>query len=111
MPVTAIKILKEGKEERMLFMTAMRGEKGVDVDIYLANEEFMPMGTPSLGFSNDSEENYHRELRKQSQERGHFVPEFSTNREWNPDYVPGENEEIEKILLEEKPDTNEESQV
>jgi hypothetical protein len=34
------------------------------------------------------EETYHKELRKQASEKGHFVPEESTDYEWNPGYNP-----------------------
>lgn len=82
---TAIKIEKDGKTERMLFMTVPKSENEVDVDIFLCNEEFEPMGTPSLGYSPQNEETYHTELRKQAKEKGQFVPEFSTNSELNPE--------------------------
>lgn len=87
MATTAIKI----GEQRLLFMTVQK-EKGVDVDIHMADEDFMPIGTPSLGFSEMDEPEYHTKLRIESAEKGQFVPENSTNPEWNPGYKAEDDE-------------------
>lgn len=84
MAVTALKITDEEGEKKVLFMTVPRKEKGVDVDIFVANEEFEATGTPSMGICQMNEEIYHVNLRKEAAEKGQFVPEFSTNPEWNP---------------------------
>lgn len=83
MPVTALTI----NGQNMLFMTTQRldHEDIVDVDIHLADEDFLPKGTTSLGVANKNEETYHRELRKEAKERNQFVAEHSTNPEWNPE--------------------------
>ena len=83
MPQTALKV----NGQNLLFMTATRKDRTdvVDVDIFVADEEFLPTGTPSIGISEHTEENYHRELRKQAKEKKQFVPEHSTNPEWNPE--------------------------
>jgi hypothetical protein len=91
MATTALVIIEEGIEKRILFMTVPT-EKGVDVDLFLADENFIPVGTPSLGVDDKFEEDYHRQLRAISSDKGHFVAEYSTNPEWNPDYKPEENE-------------------
>lgn len=84
MAVTALKVTDEnGTEQRMLFMTVQK-ESGVDVDIILADENFEPYGNSSLGVSKLNEEEYHTQLRKESSEKGHFVPDFSSHPEWNP---------------------------
>jgi hypothetical protein len=83
MATTALRILDKGQEKRLLFMT-VASPTGVDVDLYMANEEFVPEGKSSLGTSEMDEERYHRELRQQASAKGQFVPEFSTNEEWNP---------------------------
>lgn len=88
MATTALKI--DGKN--LLFMTVQVPGAGVDVDIFTADEEFMAFGTPSLGTSVLKEEEYHKDLRRQSVEKGHFVPEYSTNPEWNPGWKPEESE-------------------
>lgn len=89
MATTALKITKNGQEQRLLFMTVPRGDgRGLDVDVFKATAEFMPEGTPSLGVSEMvDEEAYHKALRDNAFKEGHFVPEFSTNPEWNPGYV------------------------
>lgn len=91
MATTALRITEEGGvEKRLLFMTVPT-PTGVDVDIYPADEEFNPVGTASLGVSQQPEDQYHTDLRKQASEKGHFVPEYSTNPEWNPGYKPEEH--------------------
>lgn len=91
MATTALIVKEEnGNEVRMLFMTVATKD-GVDVDIFLADEEFLPKGTPSLGIDPKQEEEYHRLLRKEASERGQFVESHSTNPEWNPNYKPEED--------------------
>ena len=85
MATTALKIPRDGNEERMLFMTVQREDNLLDVDIFLADENFIPYGTTSTGYSKiSSEEEYHTNLRKDAASKGHFVPDHSTNSEWNP---------------------------
>ena len=93
MGTTALKITNDGVEKRLLFMTVPT-EHGVDVDLYEANEEFMPIGKASIGASDKHEIEYHVELRKEASKKGQFVPEFSTNPEYNPGYVEPTEEEL-----------------
>ena len=88
MATTAIKITREDGPNHLLFMTAST-EAGIDVDVSLADGDFIPLGTTSLGISpkHQDEESYHRTLRQQAHEKGQFVPDYSTNPEWNPGYV------------------------
>lgn len=85
MATTAIEITRPDGANRLLFMTAQT-EAGLDVDVSLADGDFMPLGKTSLGISpkHVDEESYHRELRQQAHEKGQFVPDYSTNPEWNP---------------------------
>lgn len=98
MATTALKILNRGVESRMLFMTAPT-PTGVDVDVYSADENYLPFGSTSLGVDPRDEATYHIELRKQAIEHNHFVPDYSSNPEWTPGYV----EEIDdaEIITEE----------
>ena len=63
-----------------------------DVQLYKCDDDFIPEGSASRSIHEDDEETYHKNLRKESFERGHFVKEESTDIEWNPDYKPEENE-------------------
>ena len=84
MAVTAIQV----DDQKLLFMTveAANREGSLDVDIHLADENFMPIGKPSLGHRDGlNEEEYHKQLRKEAKEKGHFVKDHSTNPEWNPE--------------------------
>jgi len=79
--------------QKMLFMTVPREDGRLDVDIFLANEDYLPTGTPSIGVSPEveTEEVYHKRLRKDAYEKGHYLPEGSTDREWDPGGQAGEN--------------------
>ena len=96
MATTAIEITREDGPNRLLFMT-VQTQAGIDVDVSLADADFMPLGTTSLGISptHQDEETYHRTLRQQAHEKGQFVPNYSTNPEWNPGYVESTEEPAE----------------
>jgi hypothetical protein len=94
MAVTALKI----GDVRVKFMTVpgqpITSEDGtstksfLQVELYTCDEEFIPQGMASKSIHEHDEETYHKELRKQASEKGHFVPEESTDYEWNPGYNP-----------------------
>jgi hypothetical protein len=88
MPVTALKI----GDVRLKFMTiptqyVQKEDEYKDflkVEVYVCNDEFIPIGTPSVSIHEDPEEKFHTDLRAQSYSFDHFVYEESTNPEWNP---------------------------
>lgn len=82
MATTALTV--DGKN--LLFMTVQVPNAGVDVDVFQADEEFTAYGTVSISSSHMNEEEYHKKLRAEASEKGHFVKEYSTNPEWNPDW-------------------------
>jgi hypothetical protein len=94
MAVTALQI----GDVRIKFMTVpgepITSEDGtstksfLQVELYTCDEEFIPQGMASKSIHEHDEETYHKELRKQASEKGHFVPEESTDYEWNPGYNP-----------------------
>lgn len=85
---TALLIKEHGVEKRLLFMTVPT-VGAIHVDLFLANENFEPIGQTSIGESPTitDEVEYHTRLRAEASERGQFVPECSTNPELNPGYV------------------------
>lgn len=83
MPCTAIKIEKDGKIQRLKFLTVAH-EIYTDVDIFECDEDFIPRGNPAMGVDKRLEDEYHIELRKEAARWGQYVPEESTNPEWNP---------------------------
>lgn len=95
MATTSLKITAEdGTEKRLVFLTTQSLDNIINVNIYKADEEFNPIGMASHGIAEfTSEEEYHKDLRKQSHEKGHFVPDYSTNPEWNPGYVEPEDDD------------------
>ena len=89
MATTALRIKSEDNSEtKLTFLTSQVGESVIVVNIYRTDDEYNPVGTGSISVAQfPSEEDYHRELRKQAHEKGQFVPDYSTNPEWNPGYV------------------------
>lgn len=92
MAVTALKI----GEQRLKFMTLpaelIKSKDGeteklfLTVDLRICDEDFIPVGVGSISVHEGDEESYHRTLRIAAKEKGHFVPEESTDHEWHPDY-------------------------
>lgn len=79
MATTALQI----GEQRLLIMTVPRKDGLIDVDIYLANEEFLPYGRASMGYDIREEHAYHRALRKEAFSLNQYVKEYSTNPEFD----------------------------
>lgn len=94
-PVTAL-LLPDPKgngHKRIKFVT-QDFEHNLSIDIYQCDENWIEVGQPTEGTHVDNEELYHKTLREEAEKRGHYVPEESTNSEWNPGYVvPDEFEE------------------
>ena len=84
MATTALRI----DNNNLMFMTATRPDGHCDVDVYMTNEDFVPMGKPSLSAVKMTEEEYHKDLRRLASEQGHLVKDFCTNPEWTPGYIP-----------------------
>lgn len=83
MAITAIKVDRDGNVNRLKFMTVQTPDH-LDVDIFQCDEDFKPTGNPAEGMDLKLEEDYHRQLRIEAIHRNQFVPEESTNPEWNP---------------------------
>lgn len=92
MPATSLKIVNDDAEYRLMFITQQYGENDFTVNIYRCNEDHMPMGEPVTKDLLGLEDDYHKNLRKESSEKGHFIAQYSTNPEWNPGYVAPEEE-------------------
>lgn len=92
MALTSIKTKwKDEKEVRLQFLT-IPAEKGLYVAVHTCNEEWKPVGPPSESVDERTEEQYHKDLRKESSEKGEYVKEYSTNPEWNPGYITPKEE-------------------
>lgn len=87
MACTALKITKEdGSIVRVKFMTVWNPPQ-TDVDLYQCNDDFFPIGDAAMSAVDMDEELYHKKLREEATVKGHFVPEESTDPQWNPGYV------------------------
>ncbi len=76
-------ITSEDGQSQKLFLT---------IELRICDEDFIPVGMSSMSVHEGDEESYHKALRIASKEKGHFVPEESTDYEWNPDYKPEEDD-------------------
>jgi len=95
MPQTAIRI----NNKNMVVIT-QQFDKTLAINAYTTDKDFFPLGNPLFSELEISEEEYHKNLRKDATKAGHFIPAYSTDPEWNPDYNPETAAEIEKIILE-----------
>lgn len=103
MAVTALKI----GSKRIKFMTTpaelITSKDGttqklfLTIDLRVCDEDFIPVGSGSVSVHEGDEEAYHKALRAAAQEKGHFVPEESTDHQWHPDYKPEEDEPAPSI--------------
>ncbi|HOK59765.1 MAG TPA: hypothetical protein PK432_02180 [Candidatus Dojkabacteria bacterium] len=103
MAVTALKI----GDQRLKFMTLpaelIKSKDGeteklfLTVDLRICDEDFIPMGVGSISVHEGDEESYHKALRAAAKEKGHFVPEESTDHQWHPDYNPVQDIDHEEI--------------
>jgi len=70
-------------------------DNGLYISLYQADENYKPIGVPEeFGNPATTEEQFHKNLRKEANEKGHYRPRFSTNPDWNPEYVEPSNEVI-----------------
>lgn len=95
MPCTALKIINEdGSIKRIKFLTIWN-PPFTDIDLYNCNEDFIPMDNPVSTQVEMDEDSYHKKLRTEASGKGHFVPEESTDPQWNPGYIEIPDEESE----------------
>ena len=87
MAATALKIPKEGKYTHLFVTSTPIEDKKTEVQVHLTGDKYIQSGMESLnGFVVEkSEEEYHKNLRTDSDKKGHFVRDYSTNPEWNPE--------------------------
>lgn len=93
MACTALKITKEDGTVNRIKMMTVPYPGYVDVDVFNCNEEFIPIGEPMMSQVEMDESEYHKKLRSEASEKGHYVPEESTDPHWNPGYVEPPYEE------------------
>jgi len=86
MPCTALLLKKDDITHKVKFMSQQQPTY-LELLIYYCDDEFIPIGNPEHNASDILEEDYHKNLRKAAAEHNHFVPEQSTNPEWNPGYI------------------------
>jgi hypothetical protein len=85
MAATALKI-KQGDKTYHFLMVTIPGEKGTDLAFHTTNDKYEidSKVEPQYGVNAKDEDQYHKDLRVDAEKAGEFIPEFSTNPEWNP---------------------------
>ena len=95
MATTTIKLKRPdtGEETNLMFMTNIAENNIILVNVYMTDDNYNPVGTASVSVAQfPSEEEYHKDLRKEADKRGQLVRDYCTDPEWNPGYVePEEN--------------------
>lgn len=79
-------ILTKRKDDtplRLQFITTQYDE-GTLVQVYECTEEWIPFGQPKYVERSETEETFHKSLRKEATEKGEYDSRYSTNPEWNP---------------------------
>ncbi len=92
MPITTLQIPKEGKEILLVFQTdeaihSLEDELGnkLCVKIYQANKLLQPQGKPDYEYFNQSEEDFHKTIRRAAADEKHLITTLSTDPDWNPE--------------------------
>lgn len=83
MALTSIHIKWKDTDQYLQFITE-QFPTGLYVRVQSCNEKWVPVGSASETTDDRKEEFFHRALRLESQARGTFVPQYSTDPEWNP---------------------------
>lgn len=79
---------------RLKFMT-LPHEEGVEVDVQMCDDNFIPSTRIALFIDPRDEETYHKDLRKEANEKEQFVSSESTDPHWNIGYVEETEDESE----------------
>lgn len=92
MPITTLKLPQEKKDKILVFQTDESIRSAEDelanklcVKIYTSNEILQPQDDPVYEYFNQSEEDFHKTLRRGACDENHFVPRLSTDPEWTPE--------------------------
>jgi hypothetical protein len=85
MATTALSIEKNGVKTNLMISTIQSASDDLHIDIILCDDEFSPGKVISTLAKNAEEQEYHKTLREESSEKGHFVKEFSTLLDHEPE--------------------------
>lgn len=91
MALTSLKIEKDGMINYLQFMTDQLEDGILRILLYVCDSSWEPLGEPQISGDRRTEEDFHVQLRISATEKGHYVPEFSTDPEWNVGYKPEEH--------------------
>ncbi len=98
MPVTAIKTDSDKLKFMTITMEPVLSDDGkttknfISIELMRCDDDFMPIGVGSKSIDARDEETYHKELRLAATIQGQYVPEESTDPQWNPGYEEPQEE-------------------
>lgn len=95
MPQTALKI----DTQHIVIITQQFGKK-LTINAYLTDDNYIPTGDAVVSELEIDEAEYHINLRKDADKANQFISGYSTDPEWNPNFDPERQAEIEKIISE-----------
>jgi hypothetical protein len=93
MALTSLKIEKDGMINYLQFATDQLEDDILRILLYVCNPDWEPLGDPQISGDRRTEEDFHIQLRLSATEKGHYVPEYSTDPQWNPGYKKEEHED------------------
>ena len=85
MATTSLKVKKDDQVFNIQFFT-MPNEKGLMIDLGVYDNDWQLIRTLGKSFETKTEEEYHKQLRFESDQRGELEKSMCTNPEWNPNY-------------------------
>ncbi len=92
MPVTSLEIVDKTIKKIQFITTSI--DSLLEVEIYLCGENWNPISKIGRSIDDRSEEDFHKQLRKDASEKGQLVKKYCTDPEWNPDFNPDLYENI-----------------
>lgn len=102
MPITTLQIPKDKKKILLVFQTdeAIHSledelENKLCVKIFESNEILQPQNEPVYEYFNQTEEDFHKTIRRGAADEQHLITTLSTDPEWNPEGYTKELEENE----------------
>lgn len=104
MPITTLQLPREGKEILLVFQTddsihslEDELENKLCVKIFQSNEILQPQDKPVYEYFNQSEEDFHKTIRRAAADEQHLITSLSTDPEWNPEgYIKNLKEDESK---------------
>ena len=92
MPITTLQIPRDGKEILLAFQTDESSQSEEDskrnklcVKIFVCDKLLSEVEEPAYEYFNQSEEDFHKTIRRGAVDHNHLITSLSTDPEWTPE--------------------------